>query len=105
VAYQEVISGADIDGEAGDPLEVLCGDQTEDSHEDRLVRIEEMKQRLAGLSPDARRLITALLLSEREASAAPAPKLRELAAGCGIAGPALKEVKQEILAKFGVRWV
>lgn len=101
ISYDEAFSGTEEGGD--DPLETYDG--MDDSHEDTMIRREELQERLADLSMGSKRLIMALLMSEREASEGPAPKLRELAASAGIVGDELRQVKVEIMTKFGVRWV
>lgn len=75
------------------------------STEDSLIAREEFHERMKGLSQGARRLITALLVAERQAGADPAPKLRELARSVGLVDDELRQVKEEILTKFGIRWL
>jgi DNA-directed RNA polymerase sigma subunit (sigma70/sigma32) len=99
VSYEEVV-GAEAEG---DPLELLAGDQMDDSEEDRLDHRDAVRERLASLSPGARRLVTALMLDEKERGTG-GRKLRELCTEIGLAGEELRQVKREILAKFDVQW-
>lgn len=88
-----------------DPLESMReGTDTQMSTEDAMVGREEFRERMQGMSQGARRLVTALLTAERTLDGKPAPRLRELAAECGLEGDELRQVKQELLKKFGVRW-
>lgn len=91
-----------LDDDGVDPLELMAG--SDDSQEERMIATQEMRERLKSMSAGGRRLIVALLMSEREQGYEAPPKLRELAAGIGLAGDELRQVKVEILAKFGVRW-
>jgi len=104
ISYEDIAPEMD-DGDDHDPLESMReGTDVQTSAEEALVAREEFQERMRGMSQGARRLITALLTAERIMDREPAPKLRELAASCGLQGDELRQVKQEILQKFGVRW-
>jgi RNA polymerase sigma factor (sigma-70 family) len=87
-----------------DELGDFAGDPTP-STEERMVQSDDVRERLARLTPPALRLIQALLQHERAAGCEDPPRLRELAREVGLAGEELRRVKVEILSTFGVRWV
>ena len=87
------------DDEAEDALEHSA--EQEDSREDSMIRLEEMRERIAKLSPDARRLVAMLLRAEGTCTDV---TLKTLCAGMQIEGPRLKAVKAELNANFGVTW-
>jgi DNA-directed RNA polymerase specialized sigma24 family protein len=66
ISYQDIMAGA-TDEQTGDPLEYLATDDMEASPEDHLVEAETVKERLSGLSFQALRLMTALIVSARPA--------------------------------------
>jgi hypothetical protein len=105
VSYEDAVGSFEGDV-AADPLEFMeQGADQELSIEDRAVAHEDMLERLASLSAGSKRLLTALVTAEKQAGHDRAPKLREIAILCGIKGDELRQVKLEILNKFGVRWV
>lgn len=103
ISYDEAMGGVEEDT---DPTEFMIqnGDSV-DSHEDSIVRKEEMMARLNSLSHGSRRLIMALLMDERQAGVDKAAKLRDLARGINLKGEELRRVKLEIERAFGVTWL
>lgn len=94
---------ADKWGEEGDdaPAGIEASMGVEDAHEDARIRVEEMRERLAALSPDGRLLVMRLLVAERDKADL---KLSDICVAAGIAGARLKAVRAEIRASFGVVW-
>lgn len=104
VSYEDV-RPSHFGGEDHDPMEFFESGDAEMSTEDKLVAREAFTERMRSLSAGARKLALALLNDERNANGAPPAKLRELAASVGLQGDELRQVKQEILNKFGIRWL
>lgn len=73
----------------------------EDSREDSLVQIEEMRERLSRLTPDARRLVALLLKAEGTCQDV---TLKGLCTHLAIEGARLRSIKAELNAHFGVTW-
>jgi hypothetical protein len=97
-----------LDGDVCDPLERLNGIECSemDLPEARLIKKETLSENLRSLSPGARRLVAGLMASERRSETDPQkpPKLREIALRYQVTGSELKQVKLELLKKFGVAW-
>lgn len=82
--YERYLSA---EAQGADPLELMTGR-------------EELRARLAGLTPATRRLMVALIVAERDAEKM--PSLRDMARHMGLRGDALYEVQLEIARVFGV---
>jgi len=101
----ETLRQSNMETEDGDVMEFITQDEgEEESHESRMIRAEEIRERLAALTPNSKRLISALLVAERSQDDA-IVKLRDLADQLGIKGAELTRVRKEIKVNFGVSWV
>ncbi|QFZ84520.1 hypothetical protein GFK26_17985 [Variovorax paradoxus] len=88
--------------EDGDPMERLGADLDDSRPEDRLIARQEMKQRLAGLTPAAQRFVTALLLNERDDKfKTGTARFSNIAVAAGLNAAEARRVRAEITEKFG----
>jgi len=91
-----------LQDEFGDPMERIGAEVDDGRPEDRLIARQEVKQRLAGLTPAAQRFVTALLLNERENKfKTGSARFTNIAAAAGLSPAEAKRVRAEITEKFG----
>ncbi len=83
-------------------IENTHGNAADEPHY-RLSCAQETNKKIKNLSAGAKRLVT-LLLNDELRSAAQPMRLRELAKAAQLQGGELRQVKVEILKKFGVTW-
>lgn len=109
-SYNVGLPGGD-DDESDDYLatkvEKLYGENlpTVESRQEARERLDAVRERLRCLSPNARRLVSALMAAEvKDPGYRPPPRLNELVAQMGLSPAELRDVKHEILAIYEVRW-